>query len=60
MGGMMDATGGWIFLWTFLVLTLAVAGDSIVAARVLSTRHSAEPPGGISARQGRAGRLTSE
>jgi hypothetical protein len=41
MGGMMDATGGWIFLWTFLVLALAVAGDSIVAARVLSTRHSA-------------------
>jgi hypothetical protein len=59
MGGMMDATGGWIFLWTFLVLALAVAGG-IVAARVLSTRHGAEPPGGISARQGRAGRLTSE
>jgi uncharacterized membrane protein len=43
MGGMMDATGGWILLWTLLVLALAVAGG-IVAARVLSIRLSAEPP----------------
>ena len=43
MGGMMDATGGWILLWTLLVLVLVVAGG-IAAARVLSTRHSAEPP----------------
>jgi uncharacterized membrane protein len=43
MGGMMDATGGWILLWTLLVLALAVAGG-IVAARVSSIRHSAEPP----------------
>ena len=43
MGGMMGATGGWVLLWTLLALVLLGAGG-IMAARVLATRHSAEPP----------------
>jgi putative membrane protein len=42
MGGMMGGTGGWTLLSILLVLTL-VAG-SVLAARVLSTRHGTEPP----------------
>jgi uncharacterized membrane protein len=40
---MMGPMGGWILLWTLLVLALAVAGG-IVAARALTTRHGVEPP----------------
>jgi uncharacterized membrane protein len=42
VGGMMGATGGWVLLWTLLAVVLVVAGG-ILAARVLATRHSAEP-----------------
>jgi uncharacterized membrane protein len=42
MGGMMGATGGWVLLWTLLALVLVAGG--VLAARVLATRHSAEPP----------------
>ena len=43
MGGMMGAAGGWMLLWTLLALALVVAAG-IVVARVLTTRHNAEPP----------------
>ena len=42
MGGMMGSTGGWVLLWTLLALVLVAGG--VLAARVLATRHSAEPP----------------
>jgi putative membrane protein len=43
MGGMMGAMGGWVILWTLLALAL-VAACGIVAARVLTIRHSVERP----------------
>lgn len=43
MSGMMGAAGGGMLLWTLLALAL-VAATGFVVARVLTTRHSAEPP----------------
>jgi len=43
VGGMMGATGGWVFLWSLLAVVLAVAGG-IAAARVLAVRRSDGPP----------------
>jgi putative membrane protein len=43
MGAMMGAMGGWVLLWALLGLVLVVGGG-VLAARVLATRHNAEPP----------------
>jgi uncharacterized membrane protein len=40
---MMGAMGGWVLLWTLLVVVLVAAGG-ILALWVLAARHSAEPP----------------
>jgi uncharacterized membrane protein len=42
MGGMMGAAGGWTVLWSLLALVVVVAGG-LLAARALTTRHSAGP-----------------
>lgn len=39
----MGATGGWVFLWILLAVVLVVAGG-ILTVRVLTVRHSTEPP----------------
>jgi putative membrane protein len=42
MGGMMGPAGGWTLLW--ILLALALVSGSVLGVRVLSTRHSPEPP----------------
>jgi putative membrane protein len=41
---MMGGTGGWVLLWSLLAVVLVVAGG-LLAARTLTVRHGAEPPG---------------